>query len=639
MAWGARAQEGGGRVQFNFEEADIRLVTQIVGKMTGRTFVVPENVTGKVTILAQGAVGLDEVYPLYLQALEAAGYGVEDRGGALTVAPLPGGKGGGVAGGGALTEVIRLKHASAVEVKKSVEALFRGGKEGALEVYAPGNDLIATGTEAELRRLKGVVEALDTEEGSGTVEMVKLQNAAAEDVAEQLRATFGAADSAAAKAGRHLAQVTGGAGALPAEFSVVAVPQANSVMLIGMPVQIAEMKRILEKMDVENAEGFGRLNAIFLNYLSAEEAAKSLNALLGKGAENEPGRKGIAIEPSVANNALLVDASGKDFEHVKRLVAKLDQPPQQVLVEVLIAEMDVGKGLDVGVEWFGIEQPEGQGTGGFGRARWGESDSMQSLLGGNFPAGLSAGLLSGTWTAADGTVYNQLPVYLHAVAADTDLKILSNIPLWAQNNLEASVSVGENIPILKSSVEGSGSDRDYIQNIERRDVGITLTLTPHVNPENEIQLDLNPCIETVVAGTGGENNYTPTISKREVKTTLTVPDRRTVVISGLIREDTSVIQSKVPILGDIPLLGWLFRSTNEEKKRTNLLIFVTPRIVTDPEQAAAERARLERAGSLGGAAEEIQEPDREAEEAEAKRRARKAKDRKKLEEAAREAAE
>ena len=354
---------------------------------------------------------------------------------------------------------------------------------------------------------------------------------------------------------------------------------------------------------------------MFLKYLSAEEAAKSLNALLGKSAEAEPGRRSIAIEPSVANNALLVDARGRDFEYVKRLVEELDQVPQQVLVEVLIAEVDLEKGLDLGVEWFGIEQPDGSGTGGFGRTRYGETDSMMSLLGeGKFPQGLAAGVLSGTFTAPDGTVYNQMPFYLRAVAGDQDIKILSNIPLWAQNNLEASVSVGENIPILKSSVEGSGSDRDYIQNIERRDVGITLTLTPHVNPNNEIQLDLNPCIETVVAsGTDAAANYTPTISKREVKTTITVPDRKTVVISGLIREDTTKIQSKVPFLGDIPLLGWLFRSSSDVRKRTNLLIFVTPRIVTDPAQAEAERARLENTATLRNAVEDIGEASPEAE--------------------------
>lgn len=623
-------EDGGGaaQAQFNFEQADIRLVTKLVGQWTGRTIIVPEAVQGKLTILTRGPVPADEVWPLYLRALEAAGYAVRDEGVAWRVTALPGteapvtaGGAGDASEGGLVTEIVRLKHVGAADVKKVFEGMVRGGREGALEAFVPGNHLVVTGTAAEVARIKALAEQLDQPGAGSAIEVVKLENASAEDVAEQLRATFGASDSAASKVQKHMAQVTAGAGAGPAEFSVVAVPQANSLVLVGLPVQIADMKRILEKMDVENADGFGRLRAIFLQYLSAEEAAKSLNALLGKSAEAEPGRRGIAIEPSVANNALLVDARGKDFEYVKRLVEQLDQVPQQVLVEVLIAEVDLEKGLDLGVEWFGIEQPEGSGTGGFGRTRYGDSDSMMQLLGqGTFPQGLAAGVLSGTFTAADGTVYNQMPFYLRAVAGDKDIKILSNIPLWAQNNLEASVSVGENIPILKSSVEGSGSDRDYIQNIERRDVGITLTLTPHVNPNREIQLDLNPCIETVVASGADDAAaaYTPTISKREVKTTITVPDRKTVVISGLIREDTSRIQTKVPILGDIPLIGWLFRSSSDAKRRTNLLIFVTPRIVTDAAEAEAERQRLEGSATLGHAIEDIGEasPDVELREME-----------------------
>ena len=206
------------------------------------------------------------------------------------------------------------------------------------------------------------------------------------------------------------------------------------------------------------------------------------------------------------------------------------------------------------------------------------------------------------------------------MAGESNLKILSNIPLWAQNNLEASVSVVENIPILKSSVEGSGSDRDYIQNIERLDVGIKLKLTPHVNPDREIQLDLNPSIESVVEESSEALKYTPTIAKREVKTTVTIPDRTTVVLSGLIREDTSKIVTKVPLLGDIPFLGALFRSTSDAKKRTNLLIFVTPRIVTDMKLAEQEKARLEHATSMEGATQALDEPHPDAEK-EAKRAA------------------
>ena len=620
-AYASPAAASGATVQFSFEQADIRLVTQIVGKITGKKFVVPESVAGKVTILAQGAIPVEEVYPLYLNMLEASGYTVAEREGVHRVVALPGGpalaSGSGL-GGGLVTKLIPLKNVSAADVKKSFEPLVRGGKEGALEVFLPGNHLIVTDTSANVARLEALVAELDKPGSGSIVEVVALKNAGAEEVAKQLRATFGATDSAVNKINRHFQQVAGGTGELPTDFTVVSAPQANSLILVGLPMQLAETKRIIELMDVENPNGFGRLNAIFLKYLSAEEASKSLNALLGKAPaiEGVPAERDIAIEPSVANNALLVDASPQDFEYVRRLVDRLDVVPQQVLVEVLIAEVNMDQGLDLGVEWFGIDTPEGSGTGGFGRTRYGDSDSMMDLLtAGTFPQGLALGVISGTFTGPDGKEYNQIPLYLKAVAGNRDLKILSNIPLWAQNNLEASVSVVENIPILKSSVEGSGSDRDYIQNIERLDVGIKLTLTPHVNPDREIQLDLNPSIESVVEQSGDALKYTPTIAKREVKTTVTIPDRSTVILSGLIREDTAKIVTKVPLLGDIPILGALFRSTSDTKKRTNLLIFVTPRIVTDMKMAEAEKARLERATSLEGATQALDEPDPRAEQA------------------------
>jgi general secretion pathway protein D len=613
----AEPEPSGRTVQFNFVQADIHTVTKIVGAATGKTFIVPEDVTGKVTILTQGPVPAEEVYPLFLSMLEGSGYTVAERGGVHRVVRLPGAPAlpaGSGTGGGLVTKIIPVRNVNAAEVKKSFEPLVRGGKEGALEVFLPGNHLIVTDTAANIERLEKLVAELDQPGAGSTVEVIELRHASAEEVAKQLRATFGATDTAVNKVHRHFQQVAGGTGSLPTDFTVVEAPEANSLILVGMPSQIAETRRIIEKMDVESPHGFGRLNAIFLKYLSAEEAAKSLNALLGKGTEAEPARRGIAIEPSIPNNALLVDASAQDFEYVRRLVERLDVVPQQVLVEVLIAEVNLEEGLDLGVEWFGLDTPEGSETGGFGRTRYGDSDSMMSLLTeGAFPQGLALGVISGTFTGPDGTEYSQIPLYLKAVAGNRDLKILSNIPLWAQNNLEASVSVVENIPILKSSVEGSGSDRDFIQNIERLDVGIKLKLTPQVNPDREIRLELNPSIESVVEESSEALRYTPTIAKREVQTTVTIPDRATVILSGLIREDTSKLTTKVPLLGDLPLLGWLFRSTSDVKKRTNLLIFVTPRIVTDMQMAEKEKARLERAASLQGAREALDEPSPAAE--------------------------
>ena len=363
-------------------------------------------------------------------------------------------------------------------------------------------------------------------------------------------------------------------------------------MLVGTTVQLAEIKRIALMMDVEASSGYGRLNAIFLKYLSAEEAAKSLNALLAKSVVKDQ-RQRIAIEPSVANNALIVDAAPKDFEYVRSLVEQLDQVPQQVLVEILIVEVNLGKSLDLGVEWSTIDIPKNGKTTALGRSNLGDTDAITELATkGVFPQGLAIGIAKGTYTDSSGNVFPKIPVLIQALAQNRDVKILSNVPLLAQNNTEASVSVVDNIPILKSTVEGgAGTARDMIQNIDRVDVGMKLKFTPHVNPDREVTMQLTPSIEAII-DEGEEGKYTPTIAKREVSTTVTVPDKATVVISGLIREDRIKTVSKIPLLGDIPLLGILFRSTSDQKQRTNLLIFVTPHIVTDIQEAAEMKETL-----------------------------------------------
>lgn len=229
------------KVQFSFEQADIRLVTQIVGKYINKKFVVPEGVTGRVSILVPEPVPVSEIYPLYLNALEASGYTVVERAGVCQVTPLPAGPSLPAsldAADGLVTKLIPLQHVSAVHVKKSFEGLVRGGREGGLEVFAPGNHLIVTDTAGNVARLEALVAQIDQPGTGNVIEVVPLKYASVEAVAEQLRATIGATDSAVNKINRHFEQVAGGTGSLPTDFTVVPVPQANSLILVGLPMQI-----------------------------------------------------------------------------------------------------------------------------------------------------------------------------------------------------------------------------------------------------------------------------------------------------------------------------------------------------------------------------------------------------------------
>jgi general secretion pathway protein D len=401
-------------------------------------------------------------------------------------------------------------------------------------------------------------------------------------------------------------QVTGGGAGLPAMASVVPAEHSNSLLCVGTPVQLQEVLRIVHELDIEAPSGKGRLNAIFLNYLSAEEAAKNLNDLLAQTLDENQQRR-ISIQPSVANNALLIDSTPSDFEVVRTLVRELDRIPPQVMVEILIAEIALGDAFDLGVELSTIESPRDGSTTVIGRNRPDETDALLDTISqGLFPRGLAVGVARGSFTTAEGLVVPRIPVLITALQENRDVRIISSVPLMAQNNREATVSVVENIPILRSTIEGgSGVTRDVIQNIDRIDVGVKLRFTPHVNPDNEVTMTLNPSIEAIVDRGSANIPFTPTIAKREVTTTVTVPNKETIVISGLIRDDEILEESKIPFLGDIPLLGQLFRKDSRRRQRTNLLIFVTPHIVTDREAANEMRERLEAQSNLSPAARQL----------------------------------
>lgn len=598
------------RVNFSFDRVDVRVLAKLVGDLTGRRLVVDPAVSGTVTVISPSPVAVSEIWPLFVTILEAHGLAAVEKEGVVRIFPLPertvapgtvAGINQAVPEVGLVTRILRVQHINVLDLKRIIDPLVRGAKVGSVSVFPPSNHLVITDTADTVRQIERIVQELDKPGAAATAEFIALKHAAAAEVAAGLMSAMKGLESAGVSLTRRMQQVAEGGAALPAEVAVIPAPWANGLVLVGAPVQIAELKRIVSMMDVEPEAGHGRLHAVFLKYLSAEEAAKNLNALLAK-ATGQGERPRIAIEPNISNNALIIEASAQDFALVRGLLEQLDQVPQQVLVEVLIAEVGLDKHLDFGVEWATIEAPKSGRTVAIGRSRPGDRDAIMDLVTeGLFPQGLSIGVARGTTVDSEGRIVPRMPFLVRALAQNRDVRILSSVPLWAQNNTEATLSVVNNIPVLRSTIEGgSGTARDIIQNIDRVDVGIKLKLTPHVNPQGEVLMQLNPSIEAII-DEGPPGKYSPTIARREVSTTVTVPDKATVIISGLIREDKIKAVNKVPILGDIPILGYAFRYQATRKQRTNLLIFVTPHIVTDIQEAMRLRTSLEqRAGVEAG---------------------------------------
>lgn len=610
-------------ISFNFDQVDIRSFVKAVGEITGKKFVVAGDVTGKITVVSPN-ISRAEVYPLFMSILESAGCSVVEEGGISRIVVLQAratplgsvvGEGKTVPPSGIVTRIIRLKNASATELKKALEAQIGGGKQGAIAALEETNHLIITDTAENIRKVEKIIEEIDQPGTARVTEVVALQFASAQALADQLNAAVAEGVSRGEAMKNRLPQVPGSPDAMKRTVGVVAAPHSNGLILIGSTSQIEELKKLISKMDVDTPSGRGRLNAIFLKYTQAEDAAKSINALLSRQPSSKtagvpsvsapaPVSRDIGIEAMSANNALLVDAMPGDYEVVKKLVEQLDLAPQQVHISVIIAERTSEEGLDFGVQFAAVDMPSKAGENGAigGLSLENRTDSiLDKVQKGIIPRGLSVGIANSARVDASGKVTANIPGFINIDALKKDGKIIikASPSLVAQNNMEAFVSIVDQIPVKKSVISGgSGTARDVIQNIDRVDVGIKLKLTPHVIPGGVIRMVLNPSIEAVIdPGPAGE--YTPTIARREVSTTVTVPDGKVIVIAGLTREDKTLIKKRIPILGAIPLIGLLFGSTSESTKLTDMYIFVTPRIVTDIATAEGIVKDLEKKTGLG----------------------------------------
>ncbi|MGQ9663008.1 MAG: type II secretion system secretin GspD [Kiritimatiellia bacterium] len=596
-------------ISFSFDQVDVATFVKLVGEKTGKKFAVAENVKGKITIVSP-RVKRSEVYPLFVSILEMAGCSVIQDGDVYRVvalgtrdtpiAPVVG-VSEQIPDEGLVTKIFRLEHVSVAEVAKVLESKVTGGKTGGVGAIEETNHLIVTDTASSVKRIEKLISQIDQPGLVRVTEVVPLQFVAAEALADQLNQAMAESQTRAEQLVSRLPRAPGTRPVQPRGLSVIPSPHSNSLLLVGSKPQVEQIKDLIRKMDVDAPAGRTRLNPIFVKYVSAKDVAENINALLEK-TKAKPEVAGaprtISIQADVANNALLVDASPSEFDVVKKLVESLDKPAEQVHIGVKIVEVTESSGLNLGVEMAAVNMPGEAGkTTVVGASRLSEgSESILSAIQQNlFPRGLSVGVLYGTRVDAEGRVVVGYPALLNleAIRKDSRFKILSEPSLVTQNNKEASVSIVDEIPVLKSTITGgTGTARDVIQNIDRMEVGMKLKLTPHIIPGGDVRMDLNPSIEAVI-DPGPSGTYTPTIAKREVSTTVTVPDGRTIVIAGLTKSNQTKVRRRVPILGSIPLLGLLFRYNSDVTETSDLLIFVTPRVVSTISDAEAVRADLE----------------------------------------------
>jgi general secretion pathway protein D len=580
-------------VIMDFDNVDIRVFIKFISDLTGKNFVVGDDVRGNVTVISPKSMGPDEAFAVFESVLEVNGFTIVPSGGVFKVVSTKSGRTmntalpRGVSEGGdrMITQILPLKYVQAAEIKAVLAPMV--SPDGLLAEYQATDTLILIDYAANVRRLQGIVAEMDVPHARVTV--FPLRHASAAKLAERLGKLW---------TGR--AGGKEGAGRGPA---VVPDERTNSIAVMAGPEETSQIARVIRELDEPPRREQGNVKVYTLQNANAEELAKVLNELAGRVAASaekaEDGSQkarataeGVRIVPDKGTNSILVTASPEDMVFFDDLIAKLDVPRQQVFVEAVIMEVSTDRNLSFGVNWAAAGLVKGVGDSGDGALVVGgfqPDGTVDSFVDDalTLPTGFSVGMVSFPVTIGEVT-YANIQALISASKVDNKVNIISTPQLMTLDNEEASIVVAENRPFLTSTQTGTNELDRTVQQFEYKDVGTTLKVTPQINKGETIRLKIKQETSRVDAQETAETGVLqPTTRKRSTETTVLVRNTQTIVISGLIGEKDSDGENKVPVLGDIPVLGWLFKRKTTAAEKTNLLVFITPRIASAPAEINA----------------------------------------------------
>ncbi|MEK7851969.1 MAG: secretin N-terminal domain-containing protein [Deltaproteobacteria bacterium] len=373
----------------------------------------------------------------------------------------------------------------------------------------------------------------------------------------------------------------------------------NTIILTETAMNAERLVSLLSALDKETPPGKGKINVYPLENAEAEEVAKTLTNLFSRQlpAGQQPGA-GIGLSGPVnvtadkSTNSLIITSAPEDYDSVKEVIGKLDLRRRQVYVEAAIMEISLSKMKELGVEFRALDVPKAGEVTPFGGTNFGGMGAAVSGPAGLAElSGMAAGVVKGTFTFR-GTEFLNVGALVRALQTEGDVNVLSTPHLLTTDNQKAEIVVGENVPFVTGQSQTSGGN--ILTSIERKDIGITLRLTPRVSEGEFVKLELYQEISSLTQSAAFDpNKVGPVVNKRYASTTVVARDGETIAIGGLLRDNEVKIVRKVPLLGDIPLLGWLFRYKRTQVDKTNLLIFITPTIVKENTLAAVTEKKRE----------------------------------------------
>lgn len=565
----------------NFKDADITAFITTVSELTGKNFIVDPRVKGKVTIISSTPMNSKEVYQVFLSVLEVHGFAAVRSGEVFKIIPNASAKQDALPfaserspgrGDEIVTRVIELDNVSASQLVPILRPLVP--QQGHLAAYVPGNTLIISDRAANIARLLKIIKRIDTPI-SEEVEMISLQHASAVEVVRILSSMEQKGKSKQRQADAAM---------------MIADERTNSILLGGGRSKRLKMRTIISHLD-SPLETEGNTRVIYLRYARAKDLVSVLTGVSSSVAQQKQKLKGaaaasssrVSIQAVESTNTLVITAPLDMFRTLDVVIKKLDIRRAQVLVETIIAEVSENLSTELGVQWLVDGTPSGSGPialSNFGGATTGSISGLAGslALGGipSFGNGLTLG--AGVFNSASVNFAGLLT----ALKGDGMTNILSTPSLVTLDNEEAEIVVGQTVPFVTGSFSSTGSGGSVtnpFQTIKRENVGITLKVKPQINEGNAIRLDLYQTVDSLSASSSGAADLIT--NTRSIKTSVIVDDGHLVVLGGLIDDSTKESSQKVPLLGDIPLIGALFRYKTTTNDKTNLMVFMRPTIIRD----------------------------------------------------------
>lgn len=579
-------------ITLNLKDADIVALITTVAEVTGKNFVIDPRVKGKVTVVSSKPMDADNLYQVFLSILRVHGFAAVPSGSVIKIVPDANAKSDnvGMATGFApgigdefITRVVEIKNVPAAQLVPILRPLVP--QQGHLAAYQPSNVLIISDRAANVDRLVRIIRRIDLA-STAEIDVMPLQHASATEVVRimaQLEPTVKKPDA--------------GGGT-----KLVADERTNSVLISGDKSGRLRMRAIITHLDTPLETG-GNTHVVYLRNASAKDLVEVLQGVssdivaasgagqpaVGKGikARVRRGRTQIATASIRADenmNALVITAPPGIYRALLSVIRQLDIRRAQVMVEAIIAEIKSDKLAEFGVQWRSTNSLEGAST-GFGGTSFSTGSPPIAAVAGNplsgVGDGLTLGFIDGTASVL-GTEFLNIGALLRIISSDVHTNILSTPTLVTLDNQEAEIIVGQNVPFVTGSFTSAGASDSAInpfQTIERQDVGITLRIKPQINEGNAVKLDIYQEVSSVAPSTLGASDLVT--NKRSITTSVIVEDGQMLVLGGLMDDGLDESVQKVPFLGDLPLIGNLFKSRKTTHVKTNLMVFLRTTILRD----------------------------------------------------------